>query len=169
MQNCIIFFFLFLLAALTVQESYAQNNESISAEINVSATVIQSIQLITVNSMTFGDLQPGQEEVYINPISNLNAGFMIAVGTPGAQFRLTYLKDRQLINSNGTGNLVFTYELAGNFEEEQGTAELLGSDNRSLVFNTEGRYYIWLGGRVNLINARPGNYQGDFTIEIDYI
>jgi hypothetical protein len=169
MKNWITFFYLFLLAALTVQDSYAQNNDSISAEINVSATVTQSIELITVNSMTFGDLQPGQEQVYINPISNLNAGFMIAVGTPNAQFRLTYLTNIQLINSNGKGNLVFTYELAANFEEEQSTAELLGNDNRNLIFNNEGRYYIWVGGRVNLRNAQPGNYSGDFTIEIDYI
>lgn len=169
MQKRISIIFLLLLSGLTVEKSTAQNNDSITAEINVSATVIQSIELITVNSMSFGDIQPGQEEIYINPINNLNAGFMIAVGTPGAQFRLTYLKDRQLINSNGKGNLIFSYELSGNSEEEQSTADLLGFDNRNLIFNTEGRYYIWVGGRVDLRNAQPGNYSGDFTIEIDYI
>lgn len=169
MQKRISIIFLLLLSGLTVEKSTAQNNDSITAEINVSATVIQSIELITVNSMSFGDIQPGQEEIYINPINNLNAGFMIAVGTPGAQFRLTYLKDRQLINSNGKGNLIFSYELSGNSEEEQSTADLLGFDSRNLIFNTEGRYYIWVGGRVDLRNAQPGNYSGDFTIEIDYI
>lgn len=169
MQKHITLFIFVLCAVFTAQDLYAQNANSISAEINVSANVIQSIELITVNSMTFGDIRSGQEEIYINPINNLNAGFMIAVGTPGAQFRLTYLKQRQLINSNGNGNLTFVYELSGNEIEEQATSDILESDNKSLIFNNEGRYFIWVGGRVDLRNARPGNYSGDFTIEIDYI
>ncbi|HBX64928.1 MAG TPA: hypothetical protein DEG32_01735, partial [Balneolaceae bacterium] len=60
------------------------DSNSITANINVSAEVIQSIELITVNTMQFGNAQPGQREIYVNPVNSLNAGYMIAVGTPDA-------------------------------------------------------------------------------------
>jgi hypothetical protein len=148
----------------------AQNQESnISAQVNVNAEVIQSIELITVQSMQFGNTQPGQRLIYVNPINDLNAGYMIAVGTPDAEFRLNYLPERELTQIDGEGSLTFEYEISGNDVEDQATSELLELDNRNIRFNSEGRYYIWVGGRVNLNNAAPGNYEGDFTIEIDYI
>ena len=147
----------------------AQNDTVISAQVSVSANVMQSIELITVNSMQFGNAQPGQREIYVNPVNSLNAGFMIAVGTPDAEFRLNYLPERELTQIDGDATLTFTYEISGNSEENQSTSELLELDNRNIRFNSEGRYYLWVGGRVNLENAAPGNYEGDFTIEIDYI
>lgn len=161
---------LLLIALGFSQVIQAQNtNRGISGQINVKAEVLQSIELITVNSMQFGNAQPGQREIYVNPINSLNAGFMIAVGTPGAEFRLNYLPERELNQIDGDATMTFTYEISGNAEENQSTSELLELDNRNIQFNSEGRYYLWIGGRVNLENAAPGNYEGDFTIEIDYI
>lgn len=160
-----ILFTLFLFGPVSAQDQQG----SVSAQINVSAEVIQSIELITVNSMRFGDIQPSQREIYVNPVNSLNAGYMIAVGTPEAEFRLNYLPVRELTQIEGDATLTFTYEISGNSTETQSTSELLEQDNRNIQFNEEGRYYIWVGGRVNLENAAPGNYEGDFTIEIDYI
>ena len=166
MRYSLLAIFLFFLSSPFL---VAQDNEGISAQVNVSAEVIQSIELITVNSMRFGNTQPGQREIYVNPINSLNAGFMIAVGTPDAEFRLNYLPERELSQIDGNATLTFIYEISGNSEENQSTSELLELDNRNIRFNSEGRYYLWVGGRVNLENAAPGNYEGDFTIEIDYI
>lgn len=162
---------LLLLLFYSLQALHAQSDEKqgVTATVNVSAEVIQSIELITINTMQFGNMQPGQDEIYVNPINNLNAGFMIAIGTPDAQFRLNYLPERELTEIDGNGSLTFEYEISGNSEENQATSEILEYDNRNIQFNSEGRYYIWVGGRVNLENAAPGSYEGDFTIEIDYI
>lgn len=162
---------LFLLLIFCFQNLHAQNGEdqSISARVNVSAEVIQSIELITINTMQFGNAQPGQQEIYVNPVTSLNAGYMIAVGTPNAEFRLNYVPERELTQIDGDGTLTFTYEISGNSIEDQSTSELLELDNRNIRFNEEGQFFIWVGGRVNLQNAAPGNYEGDFTIEIDYI
>ena len=148
---------------------FAQSGNSVSAEVNISANVIRSIELITVNSITFGDTQPGQIEVSVDPINDPNAGFMIAIGTPEADFRLDYLQERRLINTTGEGFITFVYRISTNTFEDQGSSELMDYEDRNLRFNTSGRYYIWVGGLVNLENATPGNYEGDFTIEIDYI
>jgi hypothetical protein len=155
---------LLFLSAIT----HAQDR-NVTANINIEANVIQSIELITVNSMTFGNTQPGQEVIYVNPITDLNAGYMIAYGTPGAEFRLDYELNRQLTRIEGEGFLNFRYELSANSIEDQTSSELIEYENRNLRFNSEGIYFIWVGGEVNLENAQPGNYEGDFTIEIDYI
>lgn len=147
----------------------AQVANQFSAEISVNAHVVQAIDLITVNSMQFGSTQPGQKLIYVNPISSLNAAFMIAIGTPRAEFRITYLPEMELINTEGNGSLIFRYEISANEQETQSTSALLDNENRNLQFNEEGRMYIWVGGSVNLENAQPGSYEGDFTIEIDYI
>ncbi len=152
--------------------SQAQDNNprpSVTALVNISAEVVQSIQLITVNSMTFGNVQPGQLEIYVNPINDVNAGYMIAVGTPGAEFRLDFQQVRNLTNVEDDGFLTFQYELSGNDAEDQSSSELIENENRSIIFNSDGEYHIWVGGRVNIENATPGSYEGDFTIEIDYI
>lgn len=161
------FSFLFSPSHLMAQE--AGDNPSVTATINVSALVVQSIQLITVNSMTFGNIQPGQEEIYINPVGDINAGYMIAIGVPGAEFRLDFQQVRNLTNVDNEGFLSFEYILSGNETEDQASSELINTSNRSIIFNEDGEYHVWVGGRVNIRNATPGNYEGDFTIEIDYI
>ena len=166
--------FLIFLFSLLFNTSilFAQDNDprpSVTALVNISAEVVQSIQLITVNSMTFGNVQPGQLEIFVNPINDVNAGYMIAVGTPGAEFRLDFQQVRNLTNVEDEGFLTFQYILSGNDTEDQSSSELIENENRSIIFNTDGEYHIWVGGRVNIENATPGSYEGDFTIEIDYI
>lgn len=153
-----------------IKGGFAQNSsQSVEAKIDIQATIVSSIELITVKSITVANLQPGQEEVYINSINDVNAGYMIAVGAPGADFRLNFERTRTLTQVNGDGSLIFEYELSGNNIEDQNSAEYIDEDFRNLKFNSEGQYYIWVGGKINLRNARPGNYDGDFTIEIEYI
>lgn len=153
--------------SLSAQESSPRT--TVTALVNISAEVVQSIQLITVNSMTFGNVQPGQLEIYVNPINDVNAGYMIAIGTPGAEFRLDFQQVRNLTNVEDQGFLTFQYELSGNDAEDQASSVLIENENRSIVFNEDGEFHIWVGGRVNIENATPGSYEGDFTIEIDYI
>jgi len=164
----ILFIVLPLLLGLNNDTFAQKSSQSVEAKINISTTIISSIELITVKSITVGDLQPGQQEVYINSISDANAGYMIAVGAPGADFRLNFEKIRTLTQVNGPGTLIFEYELSGNNIEDQNSAETV-EDVRTLKFNSEGQFHIWVGGTINLRNARPGNYDGDFTIEIEYI
>ncbi|GAB5408497.1 MAG: hypothetical protein BalsKO_08620 [Balneolaceae bacterium] len=160
---------LFILLAISAFSAKAQINESVTATVNITTQMVQSIELITVKTMSFGSVQPGQQEIYVNPVSDVNSGYMIAVGTPGAEFRLDYFQERTLFNTSGGQNLTFEYEISANEIEDQASSELLDFNARSLTFTPEGVYHIWVGGRVNIENAEPGNYEGDFTIEIDYI
>ena len=158
--------FLFVFSAPAL---YAQESSSDSFSIGVSARVVKSIEMVTLRDMQFGPLQPGQQEILIDPLLDSETGKMIAVGNPNARIRVSFIRERVLSRSNGGGTLIFTYQISGNDEDDQSSAEVLQTDNRDLDLNDEGEYYFWIGGQVNIENARPGNYEGDFTIEVEYI
>lgn len=140
-----------------------------TVNITVSARIVETIELITIRNIQFGDAQPGQNQISISPTGDTRAGKMKATGRANAPIKVSYVRNWQLSRTDGPGKLNFHYEVAGNTKDDQSTAELLQNDNRDLHFNSDGEYYFWIGGQANIQNAQPGNYQGDFTIEIEYI
>lgn len=171
-KSIFILFFTVLASNVVIAQTQQSNNENptrVTTTIHVSATAMQSIELETINNIEFGELQPGQEELYINPISDLNAGYLIATGSPQATLRLNYIPEQFINHSDGKGSINFKYEISMNTIDDQSTAELIEHDNRTIQFNREGRLYIWVGGYLDLKNSIPGNYKADFTLEIDYI
>lgn len=167
----LLFALTLLFMGLIPTRSSAQsgNGNSSSVSISVNARVIDSINLTTIRNMQFDKVQPGQKELNISPIKDPNAGKMVANGIPNARIRVSFLREWQLTNDRGGTPLYFSYRVAGNEVDDQPTAELLEPENRDLSFNSEGKFYFWIGGHVNISNASPGNYQGEFTIQIEYI
>ncbi len=145
-----------------------QNGESSRISINASAQVVESIEMVTVQDMDFSPVQSSQQTITIDPLSDSNTGKMIALGNAESQIRVSFVRERTLTHTSGS-TLTFTYEIAGNDEDDQSSAEILQTDNRDLTLNSNGEYYFWIGGQVNVENARPGNYNGNFTIEVEYI
>ena len=152
-----------LLPLLTV----AQSQQNVS--INVSATVAGTVEMITINTVDFDDIEQEGSVIRVDPIFGERAGKMVARGAANAEFRVDYIRQRELTNTDGDGFIFFNYEVAGNSIDDQETAELLDQDIRDLQFNDEGEFYFWIGGTVDLSDINPGSYQGEFTIEIEYI
>jgi len=147
----------------------AQDSGTSRISITATARVVKSIEMRTIRDMSFSPVQPSQQQISINALNDANTGKMIAIGNANAQIRVSFVRQRTLTHASGNGTLTFTYEIAGNDQDDQASAELLQADNRDLTLNSEGRYYFWIGGQVNVENAKPGNYNGDFTIEVEYI
>jgi len=163
------FLLLFIFNLCIACSSYAQSSADTRVNVTISAEVVNSIELITVRTIQFDRSSGREESIVINPVNSGQAGKMIAQGAPGAAFRITFLRERDLVNRNDGEVLFFRYVVSGNSEDDQGTSELLEDDNRALRFNESGQYYIWVGGEVSLQNASPGSYEGEFTLEIEYI
>ena len=164
--------FSFLLFFIPLSGIVAQNVTNIqgnSVQITVSATIQGSIELITIQTLDFHNNSEARTLIEMNPVTNPNAGKMVARGTPGAEFRLNYLKTRELTNTSGLGVIFFEYDISANNVDEQETSELLDQEGRPLTFNQNGEFFIWVGGSVDLSSAQPGSYEGEFTIEIEYI
>ncbi len=149
-----------------------QNERGASISITASATVMPSnIELITISDMGILDAQLLQngDTIYINPVMDPEAGIMRAHGQPNSEIRVSYLPEEQVTRREGPGSLVFVYEVSGFPGDSQRESELLDQLERELRFNEEGVFYFYIGGYVDLSDALPGNYDGEFTIEIEYI
>ncbi len=156
-----------LLLFLTVSALAQTQDKNVS--INVSAQVISTIEMITMQSINLADAEAINDRIQINPQTSNYAGKMMASGTPNSEIRISFLQQRELTQVNGSDVLTFNYEIAGNDQEDQASAEILSSENRDFQFNDQGNFYLWIGGSVDISTASPGNYQGEFTLDIEYI
>lgn len=146
-------------------ELYAQNSIEISVMAEVEPT---SIELMTLRTMDFTGIDRDQLDVTINPISSDRSGKLVAFGASDSEFRISYMPTRELTNLEGTGAIQFEYTVSGAPLDERENSELLEPESRELLFNEDGEFFFWVGGQIDLSNAEPGTYEGEFTIEIEY-
>ena len=163
--------FVYGLGGTAIPVAFAQGDSSSGDRysIGVTARVVNTIEMITLRDMQFGPVQPGQQQISIDPLQDTETGKMIAIGIPDSRIRVSFVRERVLTSADGSATLVFTYEIAGNDQDDQSSAELLQTENRNFDLNSEGEYFFWIGGQINIENAKPGQYNGDFTIEVEYI
>ena len=162
-----------IMLLLGTNQTAAQNGSDVSIDvstgINVSAEVVSTVEMITLQSMNLAGSEARNGIIRINPQQSSNAGKMMAVGSPNSDIRISFLPRRELTRAQGTESLMFRYSVAVNSEEDQTTAELLNQENRDFSLNDEGQLFLWIGGNVDISTATPGNYQGEFTLDIEYI
>lgn len=160
---------LFLLFCSTTHVLFAQENESMDIRLEATAQVAGSIEVITIESMNLEEVKPENDIISIDPQNSPYAGKMIAIGGSNSDIRISYIQERELTQQNGSSTLIFNYQLAGNTEDDQSSSEFLDRENRDFELNDQGRFYLWIGGSVDISTASPGNYQGEFTLDIEYI
>jgi hypothetical protein len=159
--------FILITMCLVSTGLYAQVNNQFN--ISVRASINSTLETITIQTIDFQDVERDNSIINIDPVLSPRAGKIIIRGSANSEFRLDYIRERDLSNIDGTGTISFIYFIAGNRIDEQDTAELLDQDVRDLTFNEDGEFYIWVGGNVDLSNVEPGSYEGDFTVEVEYI
>ncbi len=160
-----------ILPVLVTAQNQNQNNGN-SISITASAVVIGAdIDIQTIADMGIIDAQRLQEGnvLYINPVFDPQAGIMRASGNPGAQIRVSYIPEMVIARREGEGSITFNYQISGFEGDNQRESELLDQIERELRFNADGVFYFYIGGTVDLSNALPGNYDGEFTMEIEYM
>lgn len=145
--------------------SKGQSNFSI----NVKTAVVSSIELVTIQSIRLTKAKVLNNIISVDPLTSSNSGKMIASGTPNSEISISFIKRHKLTHSEGGSTLIFNYSVAGNDVNDQSSSELLDLQNRSMRFNREGKYYFWIGGSVDVSTALPGSYQGEFTLDIEYL
>ena len=142
-----------------------------SGSIRASATVLEAtdIQLITMKDMMIDESTAQDGILNIAPVTDEKAGKILIKGKANSSIRLSYLNEMLLVNSSGVGTLVCKYSVSGYKSDNQGASQLLDMVERVILLNEKGEFYLWLGGTIDLSKARPGSYDGEFTIQIEYI
>lgn len=148
------------------QNGQTDNGQFIN--ITVSAQIQATIDIETRNNINLGRINPGQESVVINPREDPGAGLLRVSGSPGMLFRVSFIEARELISVGGGETLTFFYEVSGAQEENQLLSEPVTRENRDLQMSETGEFFFWVGGRMNL-GRDFGQFEGEFTIEIDFI
>jgi hypothetical protein len=160
---------MFALCMLLISQPGIHAQPSVS--IRASAMVVDAvdIQLIPLNDMIIDESLAVAGFLNISPITDVTAGKIMVKGKVNAMIRLSYLHQQVVINTSGEGTLVFDYVVSGFPSDDQKASMFLDAPENVPQFNKEGEYYLWVGGQVNITNARPGNYEGEFILEIEYI
>lgn len=162
-----------LLLVMTGNLLFAQENDrDASVSIVVSATVdgmASEVIIVTLRDMNLDQQLTRAGVLEVNPVTDGEAGKIRAEGMPNAEVRISFLSQRELLRDEGAEYLTFYYRIAGNDIDDQASAEILDLDNRDYTLNEDGEFYFWIGGEVDLRNAVHGAYDGEFTVEIEYL
>ncbi len=142
-----------------------------SLAINVSATVTATgpVELITLRHIVVGSAVAERRTYYLSPVSGADAGLLQIKGRAGSSIRVSWLPSGRLTCESVQGRITIAYHLAVHPERVQHAATLVEAGDVVLHLNETGLYYLWIGGFVNMKDASPGRYTGEFTIEIDTI
>ncbi len=164
-----IYYLLFILLAFPFLTMTAQNRTSVS--IKAQATVVDNsnIELLTIKNMDIDARQAVDGKIYVSAQRDASAAQMLIKGKANAKFRVTFSPVVEITNTTGTGTLSLHYEVYGYRADNQGASEPIDAAERTLQISNDSKYYFWIGGHIDITNARPGNYDGEFTIEIEYV
>lgn len=155
--------------SLVAQTNGNNNGITASVSINATATVVESIEIATLSNINLGSVTVGALDIFVNPQSDDGAGKLVVTGRPNSMIRVTYIPQRELTRTGGPETLLFAYSLSGNSDDNQVNSELIDPSRTDFRLGADGRFFIWIGGRVDIQNAVFGQYEGEFAIEIDYI
>lgn len=165
----ILVLFALLPLSLLAQNNGNANTISASVSINATATVVESIEIATLSNINLGSVTVGALDIFVNPQNDDGAGKLLVTGRPNSMIRVTYIPQRELTRAGGSETLLFAYSLSGNSDDNQVNSELIDPSRTDFMLGADGRFFIWIGGRVDIQNAVFGQYEGEFAIEIDYI
>lgn len=153
---------------------------SMEASIRISGNVVtrtggENILFDTIYDVNFEQTRPEETLLTVDPITDLaaadaGAGFVVAKGAPNAEFKLTFSRQVMLRHLTERGNvLVVNYLLSANSVPEQENAAYVLEAAPTFRLNTDGEFFFWVGGQVDISNALRGDYEGEFTLEVEYL
>jgi len=160
-----------ILILILISNLWAQDipESKVSSTMFVSVTISSSLELITLRDINIGTVMPSQIQVIVDPINDQGAGLIKVSGAPFTNLKLDFSQQVEMVNSITSGILLVKYSLSGSPTNEQNSSFQITEIPSNISLSDKGEYFLWVGCSFNLSNIEPGNYDGDFGIEVDYI
>lgn len=161
-----------LLASLlcfAICTSAIQAQSVVNIKVNATVPDMSEIDIIVVNSLVIDDTKSVNGKLNIYPDRDAEAGMIRIKGSPDARFSILFLDYMDLGHSNGEGSLRFKFKVSGFHQDNQRASQLMNPLIRELNFSETGEYFLWIGGEMNFSGILPGNYEGIFAFEIEYL
>ena len=141
-----------------------------SYSIEVSAVVVENLQLITVRDLDLYSPSVDGIVIIVNPISSTYAGLFKIVGSPNRKIRINYTPRETITEQNdGVGMVYAVYSMSAAEDDNQAASFLLTQGTADVSIGPLGEVFIWLGAEFNISQATQGNYQSQFILEFEYI
>ncbi|NQV30686.1 MAG: hypothetical protein HQ508_07355 [Candidatus Marinimicrobia bacterium] len=145
-----------------------QDDQGSSFDLNISAMVVDQIEVITLADIDAGIILPGQSEKIISPITDSGAGILRLEGQGGSSIQISYSQQITMTNLLTDTPLLMNYMISGGPENNQSASVIFTSNPATVALNPDGVYFIWVGCSFSLEGLVPGQYDGDFIVEVDY-
>lgn len=166
---------LFLCAlGLTTIQAQSTGSEGKTSTITVTGKVVASLegQAILIESVSvpvFEQENIDDTEITVDPISSSGAGFLIAKGESNRVFQAVFPSVITLTNLESNSPLNVRITISHNSTVEQSSSSYVREEVSSFTLNENGEYYFWFGGAITISEVEEGGYDGDFTLEVEYI
>lgn len=143
------------------------------SSIEVTARVMETLTVIAVNDLDFGDVLQGVNKT-INPDA-AEAGRFDVSGEAGSEIDITFTLPTELeletdpsqvmvISFSSTSGIYNTTNDAGagnSFNPADGATAMINSGS--------GELYVFIGGMIEpTVSQFPGNYEGTITLTVEY-
>jgi len=142
--------------------------ESSKLSLSVQATVVPLIEIITLADIDVGIIAPGDGILKVDPRFDQGAGIMKVEGNENSIVHVSYSPLIEMVNAQSNTTLVVRYALSGGGENNQSASDLFVTNPANVMLSNSGEYYIWIGCEFSLFSLVPGQYDGDFVLEVDY-
>ena len=138
--------------------------------IEVSAVVVENLQLITVRDLDMFISSAQGSLISINPITSTNSGLFKIQGSPKKIIRINYTPRETIIEQNeGIGIIQAVYSMSTAGIDNQSASFLLTQGTADVTIGQMGEVFIWLGAEFDISQASQGNYLSQFVLEIEYL
>lgn len=141
----------------------------INIKVTASVPDISEIDIIVVNALTIDETKAVNGRLIVQPDKDAEAGMIRIKGSPLARFSLLFMDFMELGQVNTDESLRFKFKISGYHKDNQQASQYLDPLIRELNFSDTGEYFLWIGGEMNLSGINPGNYEGIFAFEIEYL
>ncbi len=141
-----------------------------SYSIEVSAVVVENLQLITVRDLDL--ISPSVQEslIIVNPNTSTYAGQFKILGSPNRTIRINYTTRESIIEQNdGIGVVQASYSMTAAGEDIQSASFILTQGTADVSIGSRGEVFIWLGAEFDISQATQGSYLSQFVLEFEYI
>lgn len=172
--------FLFPLFCIVSLSAATINAHAQPASLEVTATIIEPVQISCPSALRFGSLDvSGQaDEIVLSPQGQVSArgtvqnsggdsaepGLCLLTGAPNQQVHLE-IQSSQLQNDDGAGNMT----LSGITIDGGGNITALGGDNFAVTIPSSGMADLSVGASLNVQSGQAaGTYRGHVTVTANY-
>lgn len=159
---------IFLLLAFGLSFGQNSTTDQTNVSVSISATVMDQIQMITLSDIDVGTVIPSEGILRLDPRQDQGAGLVKVLGRKNSSVQITYSNQVEMSNIASNTTLLVNYSLGGYRENDQTASEVYTTNPVAVNLNGEGEYFLWIGCSFSLKDLVPGQYDGDFVLEVDY-